>query len=145
MLCAPFLLVANLSSLTTSRHQRTDTGDIILKLESPIRHLLHPGRLLLQAGACLLCLHLTEVDGVVVEGCRHLPGLRLVVRTAQHLGDHPSPCHKVGQQIIWSANEKTQSGDGRRGPPPHTLYPAPPPLPTKVLEDEVKVRRSRCC
>ena len=44
----------------------TPVGEIILKLESPVAHLVFPGSLLLLSLSGLLCLYLAQVDGTVV-------------------------------------------------------------------------------
>ena len=44
----------------------TPVGEIILKLEPPVAHLVFPGSLLLLSLSGLLCLYLTQVDGAIV-------------------------------------------------------------------------------
>ena len=44
----------------------TPVGEIILKLESPVAHLVFPGSLLLLSLSGLLCFYLAQVDGAVV-------------------------------------------------------------------------------
>lgn len=64
----------------------TFTSDVVLKLESPVASgsLLWGHFFLLSS--LLLCANLLQIDGPLVEcGCK-LPGLLVVIHTAQHLG-----------------------------------------------------------
>ena len=77
------------------RASQTSTREIILKLQSPVAHLVFPRRHLGFSLLRFLCLYLAEVDGTLVQGGGNLPRLCSVVRTTEHLCQHATPSDEV--------------------------------------------------
>lgn len=88
--------------LARSDSALTFSGHVILKLQSPVAHLLDQVGPLGCSLSCFLRLQLVEVDGAVVPGDGHGPGLCLVVWAAEHLCQHASPRDEVGEEVLRS-------------------------------------------